>query len=670
MHVQCSLLARAVLPALAFMSAAVQAQADDQALPEVVVSSTPFQAGEGAQILAPAKVLSGDELRNKLGNSLGDTLSQELGVSASAFGAGASRPIIRGLEGPRVKILQNGMSVSDVSSLSNDHAVAADGATARQIEILRGPAALLYGSGAIGGLVNVINDRIPTELLPQPGGDAELRTSSVDHGANLSLSVDGAAGSIGLHIDGSLRNAGDYRIPGSAALSRPDSPSGRLPNSFIRQNNLGLGASYIAGWGHIGASVGALNDHYGIPTTEKSFIDLAQTRYDLDGLVKQPFSGFESFKFKLGATDYKHSEKAQDGTPLTKFANNTSETRWELTHLPLYGWRGTFGMQTEDGKFSALSAETDLPDTVPVTRSSSLAGFLVEERDFGPLRTSAGMRLESVKRRPEAGAGLPHRNFNLGSYSLGGLWTFAPGYAFGATLSIAQRAPAVEELYSNGPHESTATFDIGDPTLQKEMSRNLEISLQKTAGLVRWKANLFQNRVGNFVFGRADGTRVDGSGAVEADGEFLQRFWSQANATIRGAEAEISYNLRGPGLSLRGFADTSRGTLDEAGNLPLQPAMRFGVEAGYRRGSWRSGLSAMRAQAQDRLASFETTVTPAYTQLDANLSYTQRYRANDVTWFAIAKNLLNQDIRIATSVLKDLAPQPGRNLIVGVRTSF
>lgn len=668
MHVRCHLLGRAALSAIALITPAVHAQTEDHALPEVVVESSTFDADAASQVLAPATVLSGDELRNKLGNSLGDTLSQELGVSASAFGAGASRPIIRGMEGARVKILQNGMSVSDVSSLSNDHAVATDGASARQIEILRGPAALLYGSGVIGGLVNVINDRIPTELPSQPTGDAELRTSSVDQGSQASLSVDGAAGQLGLHIDGSLRNAADYQIPGSAIQNNPESATGRLPNSFTRQNNLGLGASYIADWGHIGASVGVLNDHYGIPTEERSFIDLSQTRYDVDALVKRPLAGFASFKFKLGVTDYQHTEKAQDGTPITNFTNDATESRWELAHLPFHGWRGTFGLQTEDSRFSALSAATGVADTVPRTKSSSLAGFLVEERDFGPLRVSAGARLESVKRRPDAD--LPQRNFDLGSYSLGGLWSFVPGYAFGATFSLAQRAPAAEELYSNGPHESTATFDIGDPMLQKEVSRNFEISLQKTTGLVRWKANLFQSRVCNFVYGRADGTRVDDDGTVEADGAFLQRLWSQANATVRGAEAEISYNLRGPGWSLRGFADTSRGTLDDAGNLPLQPATRFGMDVGYRQGAWRSGLTVLRAQAQDRLATFETSATPAYTQLDANLSYTQRYGAYDVTWFAIAKNMLNQDIRIATSLLKDVAPQPGRNLIVGVRTSF
>ena len=209
MAIQRTLLARAVLSAFAVLSAAAQAQTEEKTLPSVVVTATPFNSEESAQIIAPAKVLSGPELRNKLGVSLGDTLSHELGVSASAFGAGASRPIIRGLEGPRIKILQDGMSVSDVSSLSNDHAVTAEASTARQIEILRGPATLLYGSGAIGGLVNVVNDRIPTELLPRPSGETELRAGSVNHERSLSFSADGASGSTSLHLDGSARNTGD-----------------------------------------------------------------------------------------------------------------------------------------------------------------------------------------------------------------------------------------------------------------------------------------------------------------------------------------------------------------------------------------------------------------------------------------------------------------------------
>ncbi|GAB3540805.1 TonB-dependent receptor [Noviherbaspirillum agri] len=659
----------AVLCALASTSIAVHAQTEEKTLPAVVVTATPFNSEETMQILTPAKVLAGEELRNKLGSSLGETLSHELGVSASSFGAGASRPVIRGLEGPRVKILQDGMAVSDLSALSNDHAVATEAATARQIEVLRGPASLLYGSGAIGGLINIVNERIPTSVVPHATGETELRLGTADRERSLAFSADGNAGGLALHVDGNARNADNYKIPGYATRHDPDSASGRLPSSFARARNLGFGAAHIADWGHIGASVGNMDNRYGIPTEEQAFIEQSQVRADVDGLVKRPFSGVESFRFRLGNTDYRHTENEADGTPAMRFKNKALETRAEITHQSIADWEGTFGVQTEHSRFSALSAETGRPDAVPVTKSSSAAAFLVEQRDFGPIRASAGVRTESVRRRPDDDS-LPNRDFSLNSYSVGGLWSFVPGYGLGATFSSAQRAPAIEELYANGPHEATATFDIGDPTLKKETSRNIELTLQKTAGKLRWKANLFENRVRHFVYGRADGSAVDEAGNDDPAGEFIRRFWSQARAKIRGAEAEASYNLRGEGLSLRTFADTSRGTLEDGSNLPLQPATRFGVEAGYRQGGWRSGLSAVHARRQDRLASFETFATPAYTLIDAHVSFTTRSSDTQWTWFALVKNLLDEDVRLSTSVLRSVAPQPGRNFVLGVRTTF
>jgi iron complex outermembrane receptor protein len=352
------------------------------------------------------------------------------------------------------------------------------------------------------------------------------------------------------------------------------------------------------------------------------------------------------------------------------FANRALETRAELTHAPLAGWHGTVGMQTENAHFSALSGEGG-PDTVPVTHSRTSALFVVEERDFGPVRVNAGARLESVKREP---LGNVERKFDLGSYSAGAQWPFAPGYSMGATVSVAQRAPATEELYSGGPHDATQTFDIGNADFKKETSRNIELSLQKVTGLVRWKANVFQNKVKDFIYGNINGTRVDEEGNpgadAGADGDLLQRIYQQADASIRGAEAEVTYNQHGEGLSLRGFADTSRGKLDHGGSLPLQPATRIGFDAGYRSGPLRAGLSVVRAQSQDRLASFETNATPGYTQLGANVSYTQRMGTLDLTWFMIARNLLNEDIRLSTSVLKDVSPLPGRNFLFGVRTKF
>jgi iron complex outermembrane receptor protein len=639
------------------------------ALQPIVVTATPFASQEDVQVLTPAKVIAGDELRNKLGNSLGHTLSGELGVSASAFGAGASRPIIRGMEGPRVMILQNGMGVSDVSTVSNDHAVATEAATARQIEILRGPAALLYGSGAIGGLVNVVNDRIPTELVGKPTGTVEGRYGTVDGEKNTSFSLDTSAGQIGLHLDGNYRDTDNYKIPGNVRQGDGSSASGRLPNSFTHETSLGGGISYVTNWGYIGLSAATLDDHYGIPTDEKSFIDLHQNRYDLDTVVNNPFAGIEKFRFRMGYTDYSHIEKAEDGTPNTVFANRAVQTRWELTHAPLAGWHGTFGVQTEQSNYSALTPDTGVSELTPPTRSRSFAGFLVEERQFGQVLASAGLRAESVSRRPDSGSGLPGRDFSLVSWSTGGLWTFQPGYGLGLTYSFAQRAPTVEELYSNGPHESTSTYDIGDNQLKKETSHNIELTLQKTEGLVRWKGNVFRNKVNNYIYGRTNG-QVDDTGTADPDGEFTQRFWSQGDATIRGVEAEVTYNWNGEGMSGRVFADTSRGTLDNLGNLPLQPSTRYGIELGYKTGPWASGVKVLRAQKQDRLASFETYETPSYTQLDANLSYTQRLNGVKLTWFALARNLLNQDIRLSTSVLRETVPLGGRNFIVGVRTAF
>jgi len=661
MNIPRTLLASAILLA---WNLPAQAQSGAAAVQQVVVTANPLHNSESDQILTPAKVLAGDELRDKVGSSIGETLSQELGVSASAFGAGASRPVIRGLEGSRVKMLENGMSVSDVSGLSNDHAVSSEGAVARQIEILRGPAALLYGSGAIGGLVNIVNERIPTTLEPKPTGQLETRYSSADNGKSVSGTADGSTGNIALHVDGNFRDTNDYRIPDRSRLDDPASASGRLPHSDTREKNVGVGASWIDDWGYAGVSASHLSNLYGIPSAEGSRIDQKQDRYDVDSVVKRPFQGVESLRFKAGYTDYEHAELGDDG-PEVIFNNRSLETRVELTHEPIAGLRGTVGAQTENTHFSALSAEGG-PDTVPLTHSKTAALFLVEEGSAGPLRLSAGARYENVKRDP---VGRRERSFDLGSGSFGAAWPFTPGYSVGATLSYAQRAPGIEELYSGGPHDATVTFDIGNPDFGKETSRNLELTLQKNTGLLRWKANLFRNNIDNYIFGRIGDALVDEDG--NPGDEFRTRTFEQVDAHIRGAEAELTWNQLGAGWSGRLFGDTSRGKLDGAGgNLPLQPADRIGASLGYREGAWRSGLSLIHARGQDRLASNETVPTLAYNQLDANLSYTQRIGGNDLTWFVLAKNLLNDDIRLSTSVLKDIAPLPGRNVVLGVRTRF
>jgi iron complex outermembrane recepter protein len=654
MQFQLNLLAHAIVCALISNAFSVNAQENKKTLPSVVVTADPFGNDENSQILTPAKVLAGDELRDKTHGSLGDTLSGELGVSASAFGAGSSRPIIRGLEGPRLKILQNGMAVSDLSSISNDHAVAGTAMGAQQIEILRGPAALAYGSGAIGGLINIVNDRIPTVLAPQATGEVELKRSSVDQSNGLAFHLDRAAGNLGIHADGSSLRAENYNVP----------TDGKLPNSFNREDNLGFGLSRIESWGHLGLSISSLAKNYGIPA-ETASIDLSQTRVDLDSLYKINSNLFESLRFKMAHTDYKHSELDASLDPQMNFKNKTTESRLEASHREVNGWRGKIGVQADLNNFSALKPDGST-EAVPITKSNSFAAFIVEEKEFGSVRINTGLRMESVKRTPRDNL---QRSFNLASWSGGGLWTFTPGYGLGATYSLAQRAPVTAELYSRGAHEASQTYDIGNPNFKKEISNNLELSLQKTAEKFRWKGNLFQNKVKNYIYGQR-GPQVDEDGLNLGDLDFTQRTWTQADATLHGAEAEASYNWQGDGFSMRIFADTVRSRLDSGENLPLQPAARQGLSVGYKEGAVRGLMTLINASAQNRIPTHGETTTPSYTQLDTSLHYTQRYGSTDVVWFVLGRNLLNDTIRLSTSLLKDTVPLAGRSVVLGVRTRF
>ena len=307
-----------VLMGLGMQISIVFAQAQSDASLELTVTGT---QESGQSILTPSKVLSGSELQDKLGSSLGSTLANELGISATGFGAGASRPVIRGLEGARVQILENGLSVSDVSSISADHAVASPLQNSRQIEILRGASALAYGSGSSGGLVNVINDRIATTLPDELTGVVNTSYESANQGKTAAMVLDGSSGPIALHVDTAISNSNDYRIPRYAEQGGPNanwqiSPgvtqnvpySGKLPFSFNDQNNLGLGASYIDSSGYTGVSVERLNHNYGIPSYAGGFIQQSQNRYDLQHQTRDPLDGFSALNFSISNSNYIHNE--------------------------------------------------------------------------------------------------------------------------------------------------------------------------------------------------------------------------------------------------------------------------------------------------------------------------------------------------------------------------
>ena len=665
-------------------------QTQAEALPQLDVSGLNEQG-----LLSPNKILAGDELQNKLAGTLGATLANELGVSATGYGAGASRPVMRGLEGARVQILQNGLSVGDVSSISADHAVANPIQNAHQIEILRGASALVYGSGSSGGLVNVVNDRIVTSMPDMVSGAINTNYETVNQGKTANIEVDAPAGPLALHFDSAVSNSNNYQIPGYAEQGGPNANwsinpnqpvnvpySGKLPFSYSNQNSLGLGATYIRTDGYTGVSLERMNHNYGIPTYDGGFIQQSQNRYDFSHQTNDPFDGFSSIKVSAANTNYQHTEFTNAGVAATQWNNTATEARVEMMHKEFLGSKGVIGAQVNGATLNAIDLSSNNYAIVPQTKSNSSALFWVEEGRYGPVKTSLGARYSYAGQNPNLATQFPspssqgvpssygpptlqNRQFNLMSYSAGGMLDVARGYGLGLSYTVSQRAPTPQELYSYGPHDSTATFDIGNANLATETSHNVEISFQKTLGLFRSKASLYRNQFSNYIYGFYTGaySTVNNFSVVQA---------SQASANIKGAEGELTYNWNQNGVGGRVFGDISQGSFNAGGNLPLQPAPRLGSELAYQRDGWLTSATYIYSYQQNRLATWEVGPTPSYNLVNANLSYTERVGKINWTGYVMLKNLLNEEIRYATSpmAVRLYAPQPGRSLMVGVRAAF
>ena len=665
-------------------------QTQAEALPQLDVSGVNEQG-----LLSPNKILAGDELQNKLAGTLGATLANELGVSATGYGAGASRPVMRGLEGARVQILQNGLSVGDVSSISADHAVANPIQNAHQIEILRGASALVYGSGSSGGLVNVVNDRIVTSMPDMVSGAINTNYETVNQGKTANIEVDAPAGPLALHFDSAVSNSNNYQIPGYAEQGGPNANwsinpnqpvnvpySGKLPFSYSNQNSLGLGATYIRTDGYTGVSLERMNHNYGIPTYDGGFIQQSQNRYDFSHQTNDPFDGFSSIKVSAANTNYQHTEFTNTGVAATQWNNTATEARVEMMHKEFLGSKGVLGAQINGATLNATDLSSNNYAIVPQTKSNSSALFWVEEGRYGPVKTSLGARYSYAGQNPNLATQFPspssqgvpssygpptlqNRQFNLMSYSAGGMLDVARGYGLGLSYTVSQRAPTPQELYSYGSHDSTATFDIGNANLATETSHNVELSFQKTLGLFRSKASLYRNQFSNYIYGFYTGaySTVNNFSVVQA---------SQASANIKGAEGELTYNWNQNGVGGRVFGDISQGSFNAGGNLPLQPAPRLGSELAYQRDGWLTSATYIYSYQQNRLATWEVGPTPSYNLVNANLSYTERVGKINWTGYVMLKNLLNEEIRYATSpmAVRLYAPQPGRSLMVGVRAAF
>ena len=628
----------------------------------VVVTASPFKDRSDLDMAQPVTVLKGEDLRRKRESSIGDTLSRELGVASSSFGPGAGRPIIRGLDGPRVQVLENGISTLDLSTTSPDHAVTVESFNASQIEILRGPAVLLYGGGATGGVVNVVTGRIPSRLFKSPTGDVEIRGNTATEERSGAFNAKGSAGqNFSWSVGGFKRKTGDY-----------DTPVGRVRNSAVNSEGISIGGSFVGERGFLGGSVSRLENEYGVPSPEGSKIDLKQTRYDLSGELDRPLIGFEKLKVRMGYNDYKHNEIESTGEVATRFNNQAIDSRAELLHAPIAKWKGVIGVQVQNRNFSALGTEV----IVPVTKSGSAGIFLLEERNWDRWRLEFGGRIEGATQDPQNNVN-PSRTFGLFSGSVGSLWKFTDGYGLGLTGTRGQRAPTTEELYIHGAHRGTATYQTGSNDLSKETSSNIDLALRKTTGAVQWKVNVFNNQFNNYIFVHSADTNADGiadrsdsNGTFNPSGDFLIQNFSQAGARFYGVEAETVFKLKPETLDLRLFTDYVRGKLDGGGNVPRATPPRFGLELNHRAGPWTANLSATRVMQQTRVAELETT-TPGYTLLNIDMSYrVTKTKLNGIRIFLQGKNLLNEEMRLHNSFLKNFAPLPGRALVVGFRGEF
>ncbi|WP_042428932.1 TonB-dependent receptor domain-containing protein [Comamonas granuli] len=670
----------ALLAAALGREAQAQPQQDTAALPEVTVSASGLQLGS-SDMATPVSVLEGDELVRRRTGTLGETLDGEPGIHASHFGAGASRPVIRGMDGPRVQVLSDGAEVQDASTVSPDHAVVSEPLLARQVEVLRGPSALIHGGGAIGGVVNVLDSKVPT-AIPQKGyeGSAELRLGSAAGEKTGAFQLTGGAGHLAVHVEGLARDAGDYRVGSGWEGGR------KVPGSFNRTDAGSLGLSWVGDQGYLGVAYTRQTARYGLPGHNHSFegchthgdhlhcgshdghdhgdedhahgaddvpvVQLASERWDVRGELRKPFAGFAALRLRAGVTDYQHDE-VEDGSVATTFRNKAHDLRVELQHEPLAGWRGVFGVQATQRKFSAEGEEAYVQPTE--TRRTGL--FLLEEYQWQQWRFAAALRHE--RQTVDALASGLSNSHNGASASLSAVWKFTPGYALSASWTQARRMPTAEELYAKGLHMATSTYERGDPNLKPETAQSIDLALRKTAGDTTFGVSVFHNRVKDYIYGRT----LD-----ELDGLQLLQY-SQADATFTGLEAQVRQRLsRNLGVTL--FGDVVRARLDAGGNLPRIPAARAGLRLDAHWQAWEGQVEWVQVARQGRVADFESA-TPGYGMLNLGLTYSSRL-ANGTPWqfYVQGRNLTDRLAYAHTSFIKNAAPLMGRALSVGVRVSF
>ncbi|MEY3017507.1 MAG: hypothetical protein RL336_642 [Pseudomonadota bacterium] len=661
----------------AAMGCSLGLAANAQDLEEIFVTA-PLH-GDGDSLAIPVNHLSGDELQDKLASTLGATLQQEPGVTFASFGGGVGQPIIRGQGAPRVLVLQNSLAVSDAANTSGDHANGIEPILAHDIEVLRGPATLLFGGGAIGGVVNVIDNSIASAVPESLEGAIETRMDSNAHTRSTTARVSAGVNNTAIYLSGFNRNSDDIRLPGTADIDG-DGPIGVLENSAAKASGGTLGISRVFDQGYIGVSFNKLANNYGIPPgahaheespdEEEVFvrIDLEQTRNELRGEFRFDEGFFNRARLWLADTAYQHTEfeGAESGTV---FESSTQDVRFDLSHSDDAHRKGVVGMQWQKNDFSALGAEAFLPAT-----QSKAAGVFAIESISGDIGTvEFGGR---VSWDQHTSATQVKKSFTSTSVSSSLLLPIAEAQAFSVAIAYAQRAPSREELFSNGVHVATGSYELGDENLGTESSTNLDLGFEIEADGYFVNLSAFYNRMRDFVnivktgevFNTVSEQFELGCTAVHEADCLAVRQWTASQANFYGAEIELTYTLS-DAWSIKIFGDTVRAAFANGDDVPRIPASRLGVASMWQRGPWDAELSWIEVFKQARVGVNEAPVD-GYTQLSAHLNYTTELESGELQWFVRGQNLLDEDIRLATSLLRNTAPEPGVNIETGIRFYF
>lgn len=681
MKIRILLLSAVSIPALV-PQGAFAAQAGSGAGADIVVTATALEQ-QADETATPVLLLAGEDLVHRRQATLGDTLAGQPGISFDNFGGGASRPVIRGQTSPRVQSLTDGANIQDASSISPDHAVTTEPLLLRGIEVLRGPAALLYGGGAIGGAINLLDDKVPT-AIPEGGisGAAEGRLGTADDERSLVGGLTAGVGPFAIRVEGVHRRSDDYRVPGKFGERHVD-------GSYNDTSTFSVGGSWVGPDGYLGVAYTRQRSEYGLPGhsheyeschphgsslhcgghghdeddhdhdhdhdhghEEAPFVKLRSERFDIRSEYRDPLPGFEKVRFRMSFTDYAHDE-IEDGEVATTFRNKAHDIRFELTHKPIAGLRGVFGVQHSNSEFSAVGEEAFLPGS----ETSNTALFLMETLHAGPVRFELAARQEWQTVETTLNRKVSHRPFSLSGAAV---WDIDGDYSLALSLARSQRAPNVQELYARGVHMATNSYELGAATLGKETAKSIDLTLRKTAGATTFTIGAYHQDFDNYIF--AD--------TLDRFEDFRLIRYMAADARFTGIDGEIRQQVT-PDFALSVFGDYVRAKLKGGlGDLPRIPAGRLGARADGKWGPLSGDVEYYHVFDQGKVASFETR-TPGYDMLNATLAYRLQLGPKaDAELFVRATNLTNELAYNHASFIKEASPLRGRNFLVGLRTTF